>query len=147
MRINSNEIRISTDDVFSVAKKTSKKGRVNTVFNKVCEKSPFVSSIRTDVKESLGAFLTTRREIVDYGAEQLAKQQNNGIVKRIAKFIANQSKGLIKGASAMFKKAGPIPALFATAGFCTAFPGGTSAGLTIGVIIKNVLKILKNTIM
>ena len=144
MRICFEDNRINDNGVFSAAKRTVRRAKINSVFNKVCEKSPFVGSVRTDVKDSLGAFTDARKEILERSAKQALSQNDAGIFKKSANFLINQAKGFGKGAFALAQKAGPIPAIFATAGFCTACPGATTIGLTLGVVVKNLLKVLKN---
>ena len=141
MKIRSNN-RIKGNPALNGPKARPISTKINSVFNSVCEKSPFVSSIRCDVKESLGAFFTTRRTIVDTGKQSFHTEQNIGFLNKSGKFIATQGKGFVKGAAALAKKAGPIPAAFAAMGFCTAMPGGTSVGLTLGLVIKNAFKVI-----
>lgn len=144
MRISSGDNRINDNGFFSATKRTARRTKICSVFNKVCEKSSFVSSVRTDVKDSLEAFTDARKEILERSAKQALSQNDTDIFKKIVKFLMNQAKGFGKGAFALAKKAGPIPAIFATAGFCTACPGATTIGLTFGVVVKNLLKVLKN---
>lgn len=142
MPIDSNDIRIRKMNSLPVPEQTAKTSRVGSVFADICERSPFVDSIKNDVKDSLGAFFETRRDVIFQGKKNIEK--NSGLINKIGNFIINQGKGFIKGAGALLKKAGTIPAACAAMGFCTAVPGGTSIGLTIGVILKNLLKTLKN---
>ena len=51
---------------------------------------------------------------------------------------------MVKGSGEMVKKAGPIPAITAAAGFASCIPGGTSMDLLLGLILKNVFKTSKN---
>lgn len=142
MFIDSNDIGIKKTNALPALEKTAQTSRANSIFADICERSPFIDSIKNDVQDSLGAFIKTRRDVVFQGKKNIDK--NSGLINKIGNFIINQGKGLIKGAGALFKKAGTIPAACAAMGFCTAVPGGTSIGLTIGVILKNLLKTLKN---
>ena len=142
MLIDSNDIRIRKTSSLPDPEQTAKTSRVGSVFANICEKSLFVNSVKNDVEDSLGAFFETRRDVIFQGKKNIEK--NSGLINKIANFIINQGKGFIKGAGALLKKAGTIPAACAAMGFCTAVPGGTSIGLTIGVIVKNLLKVVKN---
>ena len=144
MRINSNDIRTTRTLASSLVTKSARKEKVGSVFNKVCDKSPFINSIRMDVVDGIGEFIGTRRKSLLAIEEQLGDKSNFGFIKKTTSFVGKHVKSAFKGAKATAKKAGFIPTTFAALGFCSGVPFGTSMGLTLGVIVKNVLKCLKN---
>ena len=141
MRIESNNKNAYKN--FNMNAETETKSKITSVFNGFCEKRPFINSVKNEVQEGFGAFIKTRREILDTAYSQVKKTPDIGIFKQIIKFFTNQGKGFYKGALALSKKVGPLPAVFAATGFCSGVPLGTSIDLTLGVFVKNLLKFIQ----
>lgn len=106
-------------------------GKLNSVF------TGFANNVKNDVGGAFGAFKSVRQKTISVGKSQITD------VNKVDRFFGNaklQGEGLWQGTKALGKKVGVIPLITAAAGFFTAVPGGTSAGLIIGLVLKNVAK-------
>ena len=106
----------------------------------VCKKSKFANSVFTEVAIPMKAMRVARARTIDVATRAQAGTNPN-MAKKVCNWVANQSKGLGKGMCALVKKAGIIPGAAAIIGCCAfPFPGTTTAGLTIGVLLKTLFK-------
>ena len=124
------------------------RGICNTIFGPVkqagkyvCNKSEFVNSVFTEVREPLMALKETRAQTIGV-AKKMQAGTTTSSAKKVFNFISNQGKGMAKGMLAMLKKAGPVPggcAILSCIGL-GAIPGSTALGLTVGVVLKTLFK-------
>ena len=105
--------------------------------------SPFVKACSGDIFDGFKAFKEARRLYVDAG--RTANLANSGL-QRASSWVGFQAKGAFAGSKALIRQTGPFPAVTAGIGFLSGIPGGTSFGLGLGIILKNVYKSSKNLI-
>ena len=136
--------------VKTVAKKTNtsiftpaKKAGVNICDNYI----PCGRATRLDVAEALSTGNKIKRASNIKARQALNSSGVTGF-KRSCVNIENKVVGLAKGGATIAKKVGVFPAVTAAIGFEKFFyiPFSTTMGLTAGIYIKNVLKIIFKTL-
>ena len=92
----------------------------NAIPKKVRKQRPLVNSIKTECKEAIDAFSTTRKTAIQNGIKPVPS--------------------LLKGVGGFAKQVGPIPFITASLGFFTLIPGATATGLITGLVAKKGIK-------